>query len=135
MNKTISLILLMGLFGCNIPCDKKNTTTFQEGYVVFNKEQSKISKLIQQQPDSALVVLNNYIQRYPTNIEFLKLRGSLYFSTKEFKSCKLDIEKIITLRPDAKPLWTEMLIYLDCKIETDDDCGDSIMISNTEDEK
>ncbi|WP_303917891.1 M48 family metallopeptidase [Draconibacterium sediminis] len=132
LRKILSFVILLGIIGCNSSSQKKENETMREGFDAFDKNQSEISLLIQQNPDSALVILDKYIDKYPQNFDFVKLRASLYFSTKDYRKCKKDIEKIMSAQPDTKSTWKEMIDYLNCKINTNGDCGDSLNIDNSE---
>ena len=76
---------------CNSIKEDKKLKNIKESYSVFNEEQSAISKLMKEKPDSALKTLNNYIEKYPENINFLSLRASLYFQLEDYINCKKDI--------------------------------------------
>ena len=49
-----------------------------------------------------------------------------YFELKRYIECKSDIERYIIIHPEDKYALIGMLEYLDCKIKTEGDCGDSI---------
>jgi len=112
---------------CNSIKEDKKLKNIKESYAVFNEEQSAISKLMKEKPDSALKILNNYIEKYPENINFLSLRASLYFQLEDYINCKKDIKNVISLQPDGENDWRGMLEYLDCKINKKDNSCDSLL--------
>ena len=133
MNKTISLITLIiisGLLSCNSINEKRNLKNIQESYEVFNKEQSRISRLMVEKPDTALIILDRFIEKYPKSSDFLGLRASLNFQLENYENCKEDVERIISLRPDTKMIWDEMINYLNCKLSTKDKNCDSLLTND-----
>jgi len=130
MNRIIILITCAMIFittSCNSIKEDKKLKNIKESYAVFNEEQSAISKLMKEKPDSALKILNNYIEKYPVNINFLSLRASLYFQLEDYINCKKDIDNVILLQPDSENDWRRMLEYLDCKINKKDNNCDSLL--------
>lgn len=130
MNRIIIMITCTMIFittSCNSIKEDKKLKNIKESYSVFNEEQSAISKLMKEKPDSALKILNNYIEKYPENINFLSLRASLYFQLEDYINCKKDINNVISLQPDSENDWRGMLEYIDCKINKKDNTCDSLL--------
>lgn len=116
--KITSLILVTLLI---TSCDEIKTS---QDY--FLEQEDKLNQLIINNPDSADVELTHLIKKYPKKVRFLELRISLYIKVNQFKKAKEDYEKLILLDPFYKESKTEILEYLDCKILTKGDCGDSL---------
>ncbi len=130
MNKIIrinSLILfILFLISCDEINDIKELKNTQEGKDYFFEEQDRLNQLVINNPDSADIELTQLIKKYPKTANFLELRISLYISVKRFEKAKEDFEQLILLDPFYKESKTETLKYLDCKIITNGDCGDSL---------
>ena len=83
--------------------------------------------MISSNPDSVILITNEILNDYPNTAKILYIRIAAYYELKRYNECNSDIERFIEIRPEDKYALIGMIDYLDCKINTDGDCGDSIL--------
>ena len=128
----LTICITFVFFGCNQTpnSDKLNTQNSIDSSLIYHISDSLstvLNNMISSNPDSVILITNEILNDYPNTAKILYIRIAAYFELKRYNECKSDIERFIEIRPEDKYALIGMIDYLDCKINTDGDCGDSIL--------
>ena len=92
------------------------------------QDREQLNALVNHDPDSAITYFNIILDSIPSSVDVLGWRMAAYYNLQKYRECKMDLEALMTIdREEFSSVgWNGMLDYLDCKIQTGGDCGDSV---------
>lgn len=125
MKQIFLICTILLTFSCNNVEEEIVEENFD--YNFTRNENKRINDLVNTKPDSAIVLINDLIEKNPKAANLYFIRAGAYFELKEFSKCKEDYTRLLDLKPEIFSSSTGMIEYLDCKIETNGDCGDSTL--------